>query len=49
MHLVIMLAGAGIIYLEYDKAVSAIVFLVILKIIFDLGSHIFEHRKNILN
>ncbi|MBT4516342.1 MAG: hypothetical protein HOC78_00400 [Candidatus Komeilibacteria bacterium] len=49
MHIIIMLAGAGIIYTNYSQEVSAVVFLVILKIIFDLGSHIFEHRKNILN
>ena len=49
MHIIIMLAGAGIIYTNYSQEVAAVVFLVILKIIFDLGSHIFEHRKNILN
>jgi hypothetical protein len=49
MHVIIMLVGAGIIYTNYSQEVSAIVFLVVLKIIFDLGSHIFEHRKNILN
>ncbi|MFA6307522.1 MAG: DUF6498-containing protein [Patescibacteria group bacterium] len=47
MHLVVMLAGGGFIYANYDQNISAIVFLVILKTIFDLGAHIFEHRKNI--
>jgi hypothetical protein len=49
MHFIIMLAGAGIIYTDYSQEVSAIVFLVILKIIFDLSAHIFEHRRNVLN
>lgn len=47
MNFVVMLAGTGIVYLDYDQAVSAVVFLVVLKIIFDLMAHIFEHRHNI--
>lgn len=47
MQVVILMVGSGTVYSGYDQNVSAIVFLVILKTIFDLGAHIFEHRKNI--
>lgn len=49
IQVVILLTGAGVIYSGYDQNVSAIVFLVIVKIIFDLTSHVLEHRKNILS
>lgn len=49
MQVVIILVGRGVIYTGYDQALSAIVFLVILKTVFDLGAHIFEHRRNIFN
>ena len=48
MQLVIILTGLVIRYNFDDQTVLPVIFLVVLKIIFDLGSHIFEHRKNIL-
>lgn len=49
MHLVIMLAGLGVVYSAYEPTLSSLAFLVILKTTFDLGAHIFEHRKNIFS
>ena len=49
MHLVIILAGLGVVYSGYEPTLSSLAFLVILKTTFDLGAHIFEHRKNIFS
>lgn len=47
MHAVVTLTGGGLVYMNYDQSLSAIVFLVVLKTSFDLVAHIFEHRKTI--
>lgn len=47
MQIMILLIGSGIFYYGYGRNFSAIVFLVILKIIFDGASHLWEHNKNI--
>jgi len=47
MHVVILLAGGGFVYSNYNEGVSAVVFLVVIKTVFDLGAHIYEHRHNI--
>lgn len=49
MHLVIILVAIGFVYNDYNQTLSAVVFLVVLKTIFDLSAHIFEHRKNIFS
>jgi len=48
MHILILLAGHGIVYYGQDKTFSAVIWLVLIKIVLDLIFHTIEHNKKII-
>jgi len=47
MHMVLIFGSWSIVGKEYQYSIVAIAILVVLKTLFDLAAHVFEHRKNI--